>query len=191
MKKTTGTILLILTGVLMFSGMMNTVSADSSRASDPQTEKEEEELYPAPEWDLYDQYGKKHKLEDYRGKYIFLNFWATWCPPCRAEMPDIQALYEENSQEEDSDLVILGVAFPGYNKEKDEEGIAEFLYENGYTYPTLMDTGADLLYGYGITAYPTTFMIDKEGNLFGYVTGSISKETMESIIEQTRNGQRE
>ena len=54
-----------------------------------------------------------------------------------------------------------------------------------------MDTGADLLYGYGITAYPTTFMIDKEGYLFGYVTGSISKETMESIIEQTRNGRRE
>ena len=62
----TGGILLILTGILMFSGMMSTVSADSSRASDSQTEKEEEELYPAPEWGLYDQYGKKHKLEDHR-----------------------------------------------------------------------------------------------------------------------------
>jgi cytochrome c-type biogenesis protein len=101
-------------------------------------------------------------------------------------MPDIQQLYEENQADEDSDLVILAVAFPGYGDEKDEGGIRDFLDENGYTYPTLMDEGATLAAQYYISAFPTTFMIDKEGSIFGYVPGSMSKEIMESIIQQTR-----
>ena len=189
---------LTLAGVLaLISGSMKDVSAYPLQEDDPQTAvqtesaEEGEKQYPAPELDLFDQYGQKHKLEDYRGKIIFLNFWATWCPPCRAEMPDIQALFEENSQEEDSDLVILGVAFPGFNQEKSEEEIEEFLYENGYTYPVLMDTGADLFYSYGLSAYPTTYMIDKEGNLFGYVVGGITRESMDDIIRQTREGKKD
>ena len=141
---------------------------------------------PAPDFILTDQYGKTHRLSDYRGKIVFLNFWATWCPPCRAEMPDIQKLYEETLADPDSDLVILGVAFPSEGQEKDEAGIAAFLEENGYTYPTVMDTGATLAPQYYITAFPTTFMIDRAGNVFGYLPGSMNRETMDYIIQQTR-----
>ena len=142
----------------------------------------------APDFTLTDQYGNIHTLSDYRGKIVFLNIWATWCPPCRAEMPDIQALYEDNQKDADSDLVILGLACPNYGDEKDEQGIKDFLSENGYTYPVVMDPTGDLLYSYYITAYPTTFMIDKEGYIFGYVPGMMSREIMDSIIRQTRNG---
>ena len=89
---------------------------------------------------LQDQYGKEHSLADYKGKTIFLNFWATWCGPCRNEMPEIQKIYEETQQEEDSDLVILGIAAPGFGQEGSQEEIEAFLEENGYTYPVLMDT---------------------------------------------------
>ncbi|MBR6381886.1 MAG: redoxin domain-containing protein [Lachnospiraceae bacterium] len=142
----------------------------------------------APDFTLTDQYGTTHTLSEYRGKLVFLNFWATWCPPCRAEMPDIQALYEENEAAEDSDLVILAVAFPTQSGETTEEGVKSFLEENGYTYPTLMDSAASLAEQYYITAFPTTYMIDPEGYIYGYVPGSMSKEIMEDIIRQTREG---
>lgn len=140
---------------------------------------------------LQDQYGKEHSLADYKGKTIFLNFWATWCGPCRNEMPEIQKIYEETQQEEDSDLVILGIAAPGFGQEGSQEEIEAFLEENGYTYPVLMDTTGEVFMQYGISAYPTTFMVDKDGNLFGYVQGQLNEDMMRSIIRQTIEGKRE
>ena len=145
----------------------------------------EAEVYSAPDFTLTDQYGTVHTLSDYRGKVVFLNFWATWCPPCRAEMPDIQKLYEEFEEEGREDTVFLSIAFPGLGNEKDVEGITAFLEENGYTYPALLDEKYNTMTDYYITAYPTTFMIDREGNIYGYVTGSISEEIMRDIIAQT------
>ena len=101
-------------------------------------------------------------------------------------MPDIQALYEELQAEEDPEVVILGVAGPHiYGNEGSEEQIAEFLTENGYTYPTVMDTDGRLMREYGITAFPTTFMIDKRGEVAGYLTGSMTRDIMDDIIAQT------
>ena len=123
-------------------------------------------------------------------KTIFLNFWGTWCPPCRAEMPDIQKLYETYDTEGDDALIVLGVAAPLMGQETSEEGIAEFLEENGYTYPVLMDTEWELFEGYGIYSFPTTFMIDRDGNVFGYVSGMLTYEFMEDIISQNMEGVR-
>ena len=138
----------------------------------------------------YDQYGKKHTLSDYKGKTVFLNFWATWCPPCRNEMPEIQKLYEEYAAEEDPSVIILGIAAPGYSKEGSVEHIQQFLDEHGYTYPVVMDTSAEMFMSYGIYSYPTTFMIDANGNIFGYISGQLSEMMMRSIIEQTVTGVR-
>lgn len=149
------------------------------------------EVVPALDFELKDQYGTVHRLADYEGKTIFLNFWATWCPPCKREMPDIQKLYEEYSAQEDPEVVILGVAAPGYGSEGTETQIREFLEENGYTYPVLMDEEGGLFTAYGIYSYPTTFMIDRDGNIFGYVSGQLTEEIMRSIIRQTLEGKRE
>ena len=137
---------------------------------------------------LTDQYGETHRLEDYKGKTIFLNFWATWCPPCKAEMPDIQEIYETYDTEGEDALVVLGVATPSMGQEGTEEEIRTFLEENGYTYPVLMDTEGELFGAYGVYSLPTTFMIDREGNVFGYVSGMLTKDMMESIIKQTMEG---
>lgn len=141
---------------------------------------------PAPDFSLTDQYGNTHTLSDYKGKTVFLNFWATWCPPCKGEMPEIQEIYEYYG-ENGSEVVVLGIASPDYCREKDEETVAAFLEENGYSFPVVMDTGGLYAYTYGVSAYPTTFMIDKEGNVYGYVAGQLTREIMESIIEQTIN----
>lgn len=145
---------------------------------------------PAPEFTLTDQFGNSHSLSDYEGKTIFLNFWATWCPPCKAELPEIQQLYDNYEREGDNALIVLGVAGPEMGREGTVEEIAAFLEENGLTYPVLMDTEGDLFTAYGISAFPTTFMIDREGNVFGYLTGQMSYEIMEDIVAQTMSGER-
>ena len=103
----------------------------------------------APDFTLVDQYGEEHTLSDYKGKVVFLNFWATWCPPCREEMPDIEALYKEYG-ENSEDLVILSVANPKTkdnpnNNDKTIEEVTKFMEDNGYSYPALMDTTGDVL----------------------------------------------
>lgn len=193
-----GGILMIFMGILMLTGKMNAVSgalsSTETQEEATETEPEEEEeaaeevkTIPAIDFTLKDQYGNTHTLSDYKGKTVFLNFWATWCSPCRAEMPDIQKLYEEFQQE---DVVILGVAAPNLGREKSEEGIKGFLEENGYTYPVVMDTEAEAFQAYGINSFPTTFMIDKDGNVFWYIPGQLSEETMRDIIRQTVDGKR-
>lgn len=207
-----GGALMILMGVLMFTGQMNAFTGylsggtnanlesqeetekESEDASEDKEENKEEEsketVVPAIDFTLKDQFGNEHTLSDYKGKTVFLNFWATWCGPCRSEMPDIQKLYETYDTEGDNAVIILGVAAPGLGQEKDEAGIKAFLDESGYTYPTLMDTTGDLFSEYGISSFPTTFMIDREGNVFGYVSGALNEDMMKNIIEQTLEGKR-
>ena len=147
-------------------------------------------LPPAIDFTLKDQFGKTHTLSDYKGKTVFLNFWATWCPPCKAEMPDIQKLYEEYQTADDDSLVILGIAAPGFGQEGSIEEITAFLEENAYTYPVVMDTTGEIFMSYGITSYPTTFMINQDGNVFGYLPGQLNEEIMRDIIQQTMEGKR-
>ena len=202
-----GGALLIVIGLLMVTGWMDTLS-DSLAGADPQaaptaqvtsqpqesaqpeaTDGPEESQAPIPALDftLTDQFGNTHTLEEYKGKTILLNFWATWCGPCRSEMPDLQAIYEDYGKNE-KDLVVLGVAAPNLGQEGSAADISAFLEENGYTYPTLMNEDASLFYSYGISSFPTTFMIDKNGNVYGYVSGALSREVFEDIIQQTMDG---
>ena len=167
--------------------------SDSDTSDTAEAEENKEEKTPAPDFTLVDQNGETHKLSDYKGKTVFLNFWATWCPPCRQEMPDIQALYETYGENKE-DLIVLGVANPKTddhpnNQDETQEKVAGFLSENGYTYPVAMDTTGDVFSAYGISSFPTTFMIDKEGNVYGYVSGAITADIMESIVKQTMDGE--
>lgn len=223
-----GGVLMILMGLLMFTGKMNditgylsSVSQDTAtegekdtatedekddsgsdgqgasgdagdkeeNADSEQEEDESAQTVRAFDFELTDQYGNTHKLDDYRGKVIFLNFWATWCGPCRNEMPEIQKLYEEYAaQGETAEVVIIGVAAPGMSGEGSKEEITVFMEENGYTYPVLMDETGEMFSYYGISAFPTTFMIDREGNVYGYVSGQLTEDIMRSIIDQTLEG---
>ena len=201
-----GGVLMIFMGILMFTGKMNAVTGylssgapvtveeqkENEETADAEEKQETESgLTPAIDFILTDQYGNTHKLSDYKGKTVFLNFWATWCSPCRAETPDIQKLYESAETEGEDALVVLGVAAPNLGNEKSEEEIKAFLEENGYTYPVLMDTTGEVFMSYGVNAFPTTFMITREGEVFGYASGQLNEATMKSIVEQTMSGKRE
>ena len=161
-------------------------AGDEDGQGSSETQDRQTVAAPLSDLELTDQFGNTHTLSDYKGKVIFLNFWATWCGPCRNEMPDIQKLYEEYSaQGEDAEVVILGIAGPGIGQEGSAKEIAGFMEENGYTYPVLMDESGEMFTQYGISAFPTTFMIDKDGNVYGYVPGQMTEDIMRSIIDQT------
>ncbi len=216
-----GGALLVVMGILMFTGKMNSITNylstatnvfDSEEVSSEVVSDSEEEIVadpevgeevapdsetavdeadtpdpiPAPEFTLVDQYGETHSLSDYKGQIIFLNFWATWCPPCREELPYIEELYREYQENGDDSVVFVGVTFPGLGSEKDVEGVKAFLTENDYTFPVLMNESADLAESYYITAFPTTFIIDADGNVLGYIPGGMTKDIMEDVIAQAK-----
>ncbi|WP_099468957.1 redoxin domain-containing protein [Konateibacter massiliensis] len=175
------------------SGAANQDAADETNSADANSTDEtdtsaESKTLPAIDFTLTDQYGTVHTLSDYKGKVVFLNFWATWCPPCQKEMPHIEELYQEYNLNEE-DVVFLGVTNPKTeeypnNQDESKEEITAFLEENGYTFPTVFDETGELFQSYYISAFPTTFMIDKEGNVAGYVPGMMTKDIMISVINQ-------
>lgn len=158
---------------------------DSNDGNNESGAKDEERI-KSIDFTLTDQYGKTHKLSDYEGKVVFLNFWATWCPPCKEEMPHIEQLYKDYKKNNE-DVVILGVASPNLGREGSREHVINFLKEEGYTFPVELDEDGALAYQYGINAFPTTFIIDKEGYVTQYIPGAMDKETMASFIENQRN----
>ena len=201
-----GGVLMIALGLLLFTGKLHTAGNAAPQESvtqetnsnsstkqqvqgsqqDANAQSGRNEIAAVP-FSLKDQYGKTHTLADYKGKVIFLNFWATWCPPCRAEMPDIQKLYERSPREGENAVIVLGVAAPKLGSEKNEAGIKAFMDKNGYTYPVLMDIRGELFQAYDIRAIPTTYMIDRNGNLVGRVQGALSAENIDKIVQQTLN----
>ncbi len=100
-------------------------------------------------------------------------------------MPYIEDLYKEYNKNND-DVVILGIASPNLGREGSEEYIANFLKEEKHTFPVIFDEGGNQVYQYGINAFPSTFIIDKEGYITQYVPGAMSKETMKQLIESAR-----
>lgn len=159
---------------------------------DQQTDNNQQEDIPtlaAFDFTLKDQYGNTHTLSDYQGKVVFLNFWATWCPPCKEELPDIEELYQEFNLNQD-EIVILGITNPSslenpYTQEGSKEEVMDFIDQNGYTFPSLFDETGSVFQDYYISSFPTTFMITKEGNILGYVPGMMTKDIMYNIIQQT------
>ncbi len=132
----------------------------------------------APDVQLQTIDGETVRLSDYRGQIVILNFWATWCPPCRAEIPDFQQLYDD----EEYDVEILAVNMTA--SEDSEEGVAEFVDEFGMTFPTLMDYEGEVTSHFQITAYPTSYIIDSEGRTAYVIRGAMNYDFMVQAIEQ-------
>lgn len=176
-----GAIILIIFGLMMFSGKLNTISNYMSPQNQVSTNQAAKSVDNNT---LLDQDGKQISLSDYRGKVVFLNFWATWCPPCQREMPEIQKLYEK--YKDSGDVAVVTVVMPG-GKEMDESGIKNFLKEKGFTMPVIFDDGR-LSSEYQITSLPTTYMLDRDGDKYGSVVGQLTSDMMENIIDRTLKG---
>jgi len=107
--------------------------------------------------------GQTFRLSDHRGQVVFLNFWATWCPPCREEMPAMERLYR---RQKGAGFVLVAVSV-----DADPSVVAPFLQAHGLTFPVALDPKMDLANGYGVRALPSSFLIDRQGNLRAMALG--------------------
>jgi cytochrome c biogenesis protein CcmG/thiol:disulfide interchange protein DsbE len=132
---------------------------------------------PAPQFNLQDTSGKPVKLSDYKGKVVILDFWATWCPPCRAEIPNFVDLQKQYGKQ---GLAVIGVSLD----QGDVADVVGFAKAQGINYPILMGN-QDVAAAYGgIEAIPATFVIDQSGNVVGRHVGFTDKSEFEAEVKK-------
>ncbi|MBI2329207.1 MAG: redoxin family protein [Chloroflexi bacterium] len=166
----------VLLGLLAAQGC-TTSSQDTGHAQ----ESGQSELPPAPrvgrlapDFTLTNLEGNSLTLSDLRGKAVFINFWATWCPPCRAEMPEIEAVYQ---QYKNKNVVVIGV-----DLYEDESLVRQYVERGGFSWTFVIDSNGEVTKNYAITAIPTSFFLDKEGVIQAVNIGAMTEKAMASQL---------
>ena len=139
---------------------------------------EEEHSSEAPDFTVYDVEGKEVHLSDYRGKPVVLNFWASWCGPCKSEMPDFEEAFLECGDQ----IQFMMINLTDGTQETMESASA-LITEQGYTFPVFYDTTYDAAGQYVGSGIPITYFIDAEGNFVAYGQGALDAETLQSGIQ--------
>ena len=125
---------------------------------------------PAPGFTLTSLGGKKRSLEQYRGRIVLLDFWATWCAPCRKELPHLEALYRKYGKDQ---LVVFAI-----NTSEARGKVEDFIRRSGYTFPVLLDTDGSVMSSFGVTSIPQIFVIDREGKIAVHLVGLRSEDSL-------------
>jgi len=132
---------------------------------------------PAPAFALLDTGGKPVHLSDFRGRVVLVNFWATWCPPCRKEFPELAKAYDEHN----GDLVVVGV-----DLQENAGEVRKFADEYGAKFPIVIDVDASVSKAYRVIGLPSSYFIDQQGILRDQFFGPLSRKTLDEKIEKTR-----
>ena len=138
----------------------------------------DEPLSIAPDFTVTDLDGNEVKLSDYNGKPIVINFWATWCTPCKSERPLFEKAYKEN---EDIQFLMVNLT----SKDK-LSSVNEIMAKNGYTFDVLLDNSGEASEKYGIYSIPTTYFIDKNGNIVNHTVGVMEEEVLNEKLDLIR-----
>jgi thiol-disulfide isomerase/thioredoxin len=166
-------LVVLLSGAYVLYNALSQEMTSENMQSQPESEKQ-----AAPDFTVYDLDGNPVKRSDYLGKPLVINFWATWCPYCVDELPEFHEVYVDMKDE----VVFLMVDVADGKRETIEKASA-FLLENGYQFPVVYDTDLNAVNQFGVTGFPTTVFIDRDGNLLAAQEGKISKELLLRGIE--------
>ena len=153
-----------------------TVAPTTEPAPEATTPATEEPDYAAPNFSMEDWDGNVVRLADFVGKPVILNFWASWCGPCKGEMPDFQDAYEKYGDE--IHFIMLNCTISDAN-----EDAKALITDNGYTFPVYFDTTGEASYSYGASSIPMTFFIDAAGDLVTYGRGALSADLLQKGID--------
>jgi len=162
-------------GIIIFFGFYKPVNSTQESELVLRTEVSSgpEEGVPAPDFDLTSLSGERVQLEDYRGKIVLLNFWATWCAPCRLEMPAFQS----RADQFENDLAVVAINFS-----EDQAEVQAFVDELDLSFDVLLDPQAEAQRLYLIRGYPTTFFIDREGIIRVQHVGVLSEAQLDDYL---------
>ena len=136
------------------------------------------DVYPAMDFTVYDADGNPVSLSDFYGKPILINFWATWCPPCKSELPDFDRVYADYGE----DVVFMMVNMTDGSRDTVESASA-FVSDNGYAFPVYYDCDLDAAYTYGVSSIPMTVLVGADGNLVGAQIGVLTEEQLRVILD--------
>ncbi len=190
MKKNLKLIITIIIIVVLFVGALilyNTLSEDyapdalagsssQSENDDKKSDKKDENVdYSAPDFVVENSKGSEVTLSSYFGKPIVLNLWASWCSPCKMEMPYFEEAYKEN---EDIQFMMVNMTSGDYMGDA-----KDLIKEEGYTFPVFYDIYGEAATAYGASSLPMTIFIDKNGDLVTYAVGALTKEQLQEGIE--------
>lgn len=155
------------------------IDLTQNKGQAPQDSQEQErEKIKAPDFTVLDAEGNAVKLSELFGKPIVLNFWASWCPPCKGEMPEFNKVYEEVGR----DITFMMVDLVDGQRETKEKG-AEYVKGQGFTFPVYFDTKQDAARKYGIASIPTTIFIDEDGYIVTGAESAIDEKTLQKGID--------
>ncbi|MBQ3126854.1 MAG: TlpA family protein disulfide reductase [Clostridia bacterium] len=163
--------------------------APSTTAAPPETaapadttETAAPEVYPAPDFTVYDGEGNAVHLSDFLGQPVVLNFWASWCPPCKAEMPDFDAAFAEHGGE----IAFMMINMTDGMQETKETATAH-VQEAGYRFPVYFDTDYSAAIAYSASSLPTTYFIRADGTIAAYAVGMLDAASLAQGIDMIDN----
>ena len=175
-------IIVLVCAYLIYDILTDRVTADSIGTAQEQTQ--DEELALAPDFTVQDVDGNEVSLSSQFGKPIVLNFWASWCGPCKSEMPD----FEEKYQEYGDTIQFLMVNLTD-NSQETVETASGFIAGQGYTFPVFYDTDYSAAQAYGVYSIPVTYFIDERGDLITYGQGALSASSLQKGIDILLGGE--
>lgn len=161
-----------------YAALSNNYKSNNAIPIEKSTSKQEAKKYPAPDFTVFDSQGNKVKLSYFAGKPVVLNFWASWCPPCKAEMPIFNEVYADSKD----DIVFLMVDLVDGQRETQAKG-QNYVEDQGFAFPIYFDTEQQAAVAYGISSIPTTLFIDSDGNIITSNQGTVDKETLIAGID--------
>lgn len=148
-------------------------------SSDEMVPKEPDAI-PAPAFSASNLSGQKVDLASYKGQKVVLNFWASWCPPCKAEVPHLVKYKNEQAAEQNTEIVAVNLTF----QDDGIDSIQSFVKEYGMNFPVLLDEKGDIAPQYSIMTIPTTFILNEEGIIEHQITGPVTDDILTELIDE-------
>jgi cytochrome c biogenesis protein CcmG/thiol:disulfide interchange protein DsbE len=173
-------LILVGAGLVIFGAIAMVILPKSIPATEPTVKQSDQDITPAelnekaPDLELMDLEGKAVSLEDYRGQVVLVNNWATWCPPCRAEMPILESYYQDHK---DEGFVLIGIEA---GEPADE--VNEFVENYGISFPVWLDPESKAIIGFRNMALPSSYVINPDGMIVLAWTGTVTRNSLENYL---------
>ncbi|RTQ94481.1 thiol-disulfide oxidoreductase ResA [Lysinibacillus telephonicus] len=171
-KKKTRTVVRFLILIVLFGAIIFTIYSSLTKEKVEVLQIGDE----APDFELIDLNGEKHRLSEYKGQGIFLNFWGTWCEPCKREFPIIDRQYHEYKEK--------GVQVLAVNIAESDFAVQNYIDSKGLTFPVVIDKNKSVMEAYNINPLPTTFLVSPEGKIEKIITGEMNETIIKQYMEQ-------